>query len=116
MPPGSQMPTLDIRVITPDFFRSAGIPILRGRDVSDRDGAEAPKVVVINDAMAQRLFPKENPIGRRLSLRSPGDWREIVGVVGDVKHHGLDSVVRNDLYVPYQQLVSRQPLESWFFP
>jgi putative ABC transport system permease protein len=103
-PSGAQAPTLDIRVITPEFFRAAGIPILRGRDVSENDDEDAPKVVVINDSMARRFFLDDNPIGKRLSLRQEGDWREIAGVVGDVKHYGLGAAIRNDLYVPYRQL------------
>jgi predicted permease len=103
-PSGAQTPTLDIRVVTPEFFRATGIPILRGRDVSENDDEDAPKVAVINDAMARRFFSGENPLGKRLSLRQAGAWIEIVGIVGDVKHHGLDSVVRNDLYVPYRQI------------
>ncbi|MEJ7710034.1 MAG: FtsX-like permease family protein [Pyrinomonadaceae bacterium] len=77
--------------ISPDFFRALDTPLIDGRAFDLRDDADAAKVVIINRALARRLFPNESALGRRLQLINPqqsDDWREIVGVVGDVRYSG----------------------------
>jgi len=82
------------------------IPILRGREFTVRDTLSAPRVAVINDALARRHFAHGNPIGARVAFQKDAPvWYQIVGVVGDVKHRGLDAPDRPELYVP-----ARQPL------
>jgi putative ABC transport system permease protein len=103
-PPPGQVPAADVRAVARDYFRAMGIPLVRGRVVTDRDGAADPKVLVINQALARRYFAGEDPIGRRLKV----EWGdsvggEIVGVVGDVKHAGLDSVPSPTIYLPAPQ-------------
>jgi putative ABC transport system permease protein len=78
-----------ISSVTPDYFRTMKIPLLAGRFFTERDTAGTPEVVIIDESLAQRYFAGQNPTGRRMSLRG-GPWREIVGVVGHVKHVGLD--------------------------
>jgi putative ABC transport system permease protein len=99
-----------IRIVTDGYFRVMGIPVIKGREFGDRDALSAPRVAVVNEALARKHFPNDDPIGKRVAFQSDDpQWYEIVGVVGDVKHRGLDAADRPELYVPY-----RQPLfASW---
>ncbi len=98
-----QRPMTDYRMVSADYFRAMGIPLLKGRAFSDRDNASAPGVVIINETLARQFFPNENPIGKRIGLSGPTDWREIVGVVHDVRNYGLDEDVKPESYIPYLQ-------------
>jgi len=92
--------------VSPDFFRALGTPLVDGRAFSPRDDANASKVVIINRALARRLFAGENAVGRRLQLINPeqsNEWREIVGVVGDVRYSGLDDPGDAAIYTPFAQ-------------
>jgi len=115
-------PTANFQGITPDYFRTMGIPLLQGRSFTDQDVYEAPWVVIINKTMANRFFPNENPIGKRLALggrKNPGQpdtdssgrppWMEIVGVVADTKNLGLNAETVPDVYVPYWQWPMQSP-------
>jgi predicted permease len=97
---------------SPDFFRSIGVPLIQGRVFSAHDGADAPPVVIINKALANKYWPGEDPLGKRLAVsylgpgrRSTGQprFREIVGVVGDVKQKALDLPALPALYMPFYQ-------------
>lgn len=102
--PNGQYPSADYRSVGPDYFRTMGIQTLSGREFSDKDVADTPLVAIVSETMAKRFFPGENPIGKRLFM---GDgiqvWREIIGVVRDVKHFGLDRESTAEMYVPYLQ-------------
>jgi predicted permease len=91
-------------VISPNFFEVMGIPIVMGRGFSDRDGATAPKVVVINEAAVRKFFPNENPVGRRFgnSVETTGTF-EVVGVLHDVKYSSVREDAPATMYVPYPQ-------------
>jgi predicted permease len=90
--------------ITPDYFRAARIPLRQGRAFDDRDAEDAPKVVVVNEALARRHFPGEDPIGQRIHIYFDEKFpREIVGVVGDVKTQTLDAEAGPQVYVPHRQ-------------
>lgn len=94
------------RWVTPDYFRVMGITSVAGREFTDRDGIDAPRVLIINEAMAHRYWPDEDPIGRRVAfdqVNGQPNWREIVGIVKDVKHTSLDSDARPEMYVPFPQ-------------
>jgi putative ABC transport system permease protein len=92
------------RAVSPNYFRAMGIPLLKGRDLNDRDVADAPGVVIINETMARRLFPGEDAIGKRLTISyGKPTPREIVGIVGDVKHLKLDEPSKPEMYVSYLQ-------------
>jgi predicted permease len=106
-PPG-QAPTVQVRSVTPDYFRAMGIPQLAGRAPSELDTSSAPPVVVVNQTLARRIFPKEDPIGRRLAFGVAGQspWMTIVGVVGDVHDTSLASQAEMEVYQPYQQSVA----------
>ncbi|HSE38328.1 MAG TPA: ABC transporter permease [Blastocatellia bacterium] len=97
-------PTADCRIATPNYFRTMGIPLLEGREFTERDLKDAPEVVVINKAMVEQFLPGEDPIGKRLQIYpNPPRWREVVGVVGDVKLLGLDADINPAIYVPLPQ-------------
>jgi putative ABC transport system permease protein len=81
-----------------------GIPLLSGREFAERDLKDAAEVVVINKAMADKFLPGEDPIGKRLQIYPlPPRWREVVGVIGDVKLLGLDAETNPAIYVPLAQ-------------
>jgi putative ABC transport system permease protein len=95
----------NFRTVSPDYFRTMRIPLRMGRSIETRDVAGAPEVVVINEAMAQRFWPAENPIGRRIRIQRRGEpeWRQIVGIVGNVRHEGLNLEPLPEMYVPFAQ-------------
>jgi predicted permease len=86
--------------ITPNYFRTMGISMLKGRDFSDLDATNAPPVIIISEALARKHFPGENPLGQRINA---GISREIVGVVADVKPRGLELAAKPQIYLPYAQ-------------
>jgi putative ABC transport system permease protein len=87
----------------PGYFQTLGVPLLAGRDFTWRDGADAPQVVIISQAMARRMFPHENPLGRRLITGILSTPREIVGVAGDVRSLGLGQDAPDQMYYPTAQ-------------
>ncbi len=109
-PPTNQRPTANLSIITPGYFETMDIPLLRGRYFTDRDvAAGAPSVVIVNETFAERYWPDEDPLGKRISTTgdpAESDWIEVVGVTGDVRHYGLDSPVRVGIYRPYTQYVA----------
>jgi putative ABC transport system permease protein len=96
--------TADRRIVSPDYFRAMRVPLLRGRAFTRDDRADSTKVVVVNEALARQFFPGEDALGKRLVIgdRATGT-REIVGVVGDVRHAGLDEKTTPELYIPFTQ-------------
>src|SRR5439155_547352 len=91
-------------VITPEYFRTLGIPLIRGRAFDDHDTATSTPVIVINDTLARRMFPGGDAIGHRIrSWRDEHVLREIVGIVPDVRYSGLADQDRGLVYVPHQQ-------------
>lgn len=92
---------ISTRLVSPRYFATVGVPLLRGRLLSDRDNADAPMVAVINAEAAKRYLGGEDPIGHR--IRFWGTWREIVGVVGNERFHGLTEDAPGAVYTPLQQ-------------
>ena len=90
------------RPVSPGYFETIGIPVVRGRSFTPADTREAPWVVAINSAMARRYWGAEDPIGKRLRFAGPA-WRTVVGVVGDVLHEGLDGKTSPEMYMPVEQ-------------
>ena len=101
--------TIDARVVTPDYFKTMGIPLVEGRDFNDGDTPAATQVGIIDERVAILMWPGESAIGKRFRFSPklmPGQqppWIEIVGVVGHVKHDGIDVDPRTQVYWPYQQ-------------
>jgi len=108
MPAAGDEPSADIRVVAGNYFTTMRIPLLRGRWFDVHDTESSARVMVINQTMAERYWPSENPIGKRVTMR---DWGpplmgEVVGVVGNVKSDALDAQPGNMLYWPERQFPS----------
>jgi putative ABC transport system permease protein len=99
-----------IRSITRGYFYTMGQRMMVGRELRDSDDAEAPRVVVINETLAERYFdyPQRSPVGERVAFGAGPDlsWRTIVGVAADTRHFGIRDGVRPAMYFPYQQVAS----------
>ena len=93
------------RSVTPGYFQAMGITLLSGRGFTPADAPTSPRVAIVNDTMARRYWPGTSPVGRRLKL-SDSDWIEVVGVIADVKHWGLDAPVNPEMYFPVRQSLS----------
>jgi predicted permease len=113
------VPQTNWRAISPDYLRTMGIPLRRGRYFSEQDHEKAAGVAIINETMARRFWPDGDPLGKRIKLGGPTrpyPWMEIVGIVGDVKHDGLDAPVTPELYMPYAQTPFSQMPAGLRFP
>jgi len=96
------------RSVTPDYFRAMGTPLLAGRTFTDEEAWRKPAAVIINQTLARRLWPNENPLGKRIKDGAPNsDWVEIIGVAADTKENELTAEVRDAIYLPY--VVSAAP-------
>src|SRR5262245_54425953 len=99
------MPDANFRAVSPEYFRVMGIPLLKGREFSGADHERAPMVTVINETMAKRYWPNANPIGQRIKETSNETaWREIVGIVGSVRHRARGEEPRPEMFVPWSQV------------
>ncbi len=100
--PGEQL-LIGVHSVNNNYFRALGVPLRQGRYFDHRDAAPAPPVVIVNQTAAQRLWPQDNAIGKRIRLQGWEGFAEVVGVVGDIKHNGLSSPPTMDAYLPYAQ-------------
>ncbi|HKF49466.1 MAG TPA: ABC transporter permease [Terracidiphilus sp.] len=106
---GSQ-PSADLTPVTPEYFRTIQTPMVAGRDFSDADNMQAPQVMIINQAFAKQFFPGEDPIGKKLKpgagngSKDGPPWRQIVGVVGDVRMSATQREMRPAMYLPVEQM------------
>jgi putative ABC transport system permease protein len=99
-------PDEEKREVSPDYFRAIGTPLIRGRFLSDADKADAPPVMIVNQAFAKKFWPNREAVGKRITfdnLKKNPKWTTIVGVVGDIRHFGLDIDPRPEMYVPFAQ-------------
>ena len=106
-PADGQLPSTEVRPVTPGFFRTMGIRQIAGRDFAPYDTAESPPVAVVSEGLVRRYLADENPIGKRLqvSVAGPAGMQvEIVGVVNDVRFTALDVDTRATVYIPHPQL------------
>ena len=107
-PVRGQEPHADWRVIGGDYFAALGTPLVKGRLFTGGDDPSRPRVALVNETFVRRHFPNEDPLGRRIDFRIQSDsdapeWREIVGVVGDIRHHGLVREPVPEVYIPFEQ-------------
>lgn len=108
-------PSTDFRLVTQDYFKTMEIPLLKGRDFTDREIKEGPDVVIINKTLESRFFPNGDAVGQRVQISpDPNRWREIIGVSGDVKLLGLDTDVNPAMYAPMVQNVYPNALRNVF--
>jgi putative ABC transport system permease protein len=106
LPPGQGVSAL-YYLVSPGYFETMGIPLIKGRGFTDQDRSGAPRVAVVNDAFVRLHYPNEDPIGQRIRMgRNSSIVREIVGVVGTVKHYGLGDRDQAQMYEPFRQMPS----------
>jgi putative ABC transport system permease protein len=103
-PSSGAQPIAGGRIITPDYIRAMSIPVLRGRTFDEHDNAESPKVLLVNETLARKYFPGQDPVGQRLHIGLNGIHGEIVGVVGDVRDRHLEKEADPEYYVPFRQV------------
>ena len=103
--PVAELPEVQFRRAMHNYFETMGIPIRKGRNFNQDDTATAPPVAVINETMARRVFPNQDPVGQhvRTGPNATGPWTTIVGVIGDIRHGGLEEVPQPELYISYLQ-------------
>ncbi|HXB73966.1 MAG TPA: ABC transporter permease [Candidatus Acidoferrales bacterium] len=101
--PAGQRPLSAWSSLTPGFFRTMGIPLLRGRDFTWADDAQSPRVLIVSESLARRFWPDENPLGKHCTFTRLQAAFEIVGVAGDTKVRGLDADPGMMMYTPYPQ-------------
>jgi putative ABC transport system permease protein len=109
-PAPDAIPGADYRVISPQYFRTLEIPLINGRVFTEQDGADAPRVVIINEVLARRFFPNEDPLGKQIKLGryvEVNPLHTIVGIVGNIKHRGLAAEFAPEFYYPYAQMPVR---------
>ena len=103
-PAPHEMPAANYYGVAPDYFRALRIPLKRGRLFTERDGEGEPRVAIVNESLARKLWPDRDPLGQFLVVEhddpSP---RQVVGVVGDIKHYGLDAEATAEIYEPFRQ-------------
>ena len=105
-PPPNQEPVAWYNSVSPDYFKTMQLRVVKGRSFSDTDTDKSPLVVVISETMARKYWPNEDPLGQRIG-RGPDRWRQIVGIVRDVKHFGLDADTPPTMYLPMRQAPGR---------
>ena len=110
--PGEAPPASTYAAVSPDYFKTLGIPLREGRlfTAGDSDEFKAPNVLLINEAAKRQLWPKEDPVGKRISADGGQHWAQIVGVVGDVREFGLDHPPTSEFYAPQAQSPSPSTL------
>jgi predicted permease len=105
-PPPGQERIIVTRIVSPRYFDTMSIPILRGRGLTDQDTETTPNVVVISETMARRYWPGEDAVGKRIAagrIRTPEDWIQVVGVVKDVRQFELNAEPKPQMYLSYRQ-------------
>ena len=105
-PPPGQEPIIVTRIVSPGYFDTMGIPLLRGRQLSEQDTGKTPNVVLISETMARRYWPGEDAIGKRIAvgtIKTQEDWIQIIGVVKDVRQFELAAEPKPQMYLPYRQ-------------
>jgi len=108
LPRAGMFPHPDYHFVSPGYLATLEIPLIRGRDFGQADGADAPPVALVNAALARRYFPGQDPVGKRFMFGHPSadkapEWVTIVGEVGDTKLYGLANPARLEVYLPFRQ-------------
>jgi putative ABC transport system permease protein len=106
VPPRAELPVAAFILVSANYFEAMGMRLVKGRWFTDADTADTPRLTVINETLARRLWPGEDPIGKRLKQDWPESrtpWREVIGVVADVKSEGIDQETPMQVYLPLAQ-------------
>ncbi len=100
---GTSRPSAAFQGVSPEYFRTLGVPLLTGRFFDDHDQGQVSKAAIVNSRLARKHFAAGNALGRRISFDRGVTWREIVGVVGDVRQAGLEREAADAIYLPFAQ-------------
>ncbi len=106
---GDAKPTAEFNAVSPEYFRTLGIPMFSGRIFDERDRPGKPRVAIVTQSVARNYFHGDDPVGRRITLDGGKNWTQIVGVTGDVRERTLDQAPKNFIYVPYAQYPQMSP-------
>ena len=102
--PRAELPEVEMRRAVFDYFETMQIPVIRGRTFTRDDRLGTPNAVVVNETLASRLFPNEDPVGKRIRFAQPNQpWMSIVGVVGSIRHGSLEETPKPEFYIYYRQ-------------
>ncbi len=102
-----QAPMIQHTVVTPGYFQTMGIHLLAGRDFAEADRTGAPLVTIVDERLAQKYWPNQSPIGKRVRFGPPEDnepWHTVIGVVNVVRHQRMQEETRDSVYLPHQQI------------
>jgi predicted permease len=102
-------PVAELNVVSPDYFRTLGMPLLSGRTFDGRDRPEKPLVAIVDQSLAQHLWHDQDPLGRRISFDDGKTWTQIVGVIGGVRERRLDQAPSELIYLPFAQYPQLSP-------
>jgi putative ABC transport system permease protein len=103
LPKTGTEPEVMFNTVMPNYFETIGIPLLKGRTFGNEDQADAPGALIINQTMAQKFWPNQDPLGKQIKFVQDGNQGTIVGVVGDAKQYWIEEEQRPQLYVPFSQ-------------
>jgi putative ABC transport system permease protein len=108
-PPPGREPDAEYRVVTPNYFETMGITLVRGSGFNEQHTSNAPGVAVINETLARKYFAGEDPIGKRINFGDPAKspWRTVIGIIRDIRQQSLDTEPYAQVYSPYAQFPSR---------
>jgi putative ABC transport system permease protein len=109
MPANADIRVADTRIISSGYFRVMGISLVRGRLFTDQDGALPPASVIVNQTLALKVWPRTDPLAKRIRLRSDAPWLSVIGVVADIKNHGSNAPTKPEMYF----LDTDQPAGLW---
>jgi putative ABC transport system permease protein len=102
--PLAERPFIDIEAVSPQWFQTMRVAMMAGREFTEADNAQSPKVIIVNETFARRYWPHENPVGKRVMVGRGPDPSEVVGVASDIKNRGLALDPQPQLYLPFAQL------------
>ena len=97
----------NVRIVSPDYFRTMGIPLVKGRYFDQHDTKDAPETVIVDETLAQRFWPNEDPIGKRIQRAGSGAWRTVVGVISNARQYSSEKEPPIAVYFPFEQYVAR---------
>ena len=104
---GEELIISNVRIVSPDYFRTMKIPLLRGRYFDEHDTKGATETVIVDETLAERFWPNEDPIGKRLQRGGSDAWRTVVGVISDAKQYSSEKEPPIAVYFPFEQYVAR---------
>ena len=108
-PSNTDINVADTQIISPDYFRAMGISLMRGRFLNDKEAMLPPASVMVNQTLARKIWPGDDPIGKRIRLQPGVPWLSVVGVVADIKDHGSNVATKPEIYF----LLTDQPFQIW---